>query len=353
MKLNTNNLKKMLSHMSKCKPNNLLEITNYYELLLNEDGLTITGTDGTNYISIYSEEGAQDDEQHIIVKADQFSRLVNKTTSENIDLKVMSDYLQVKGNGTYKCEIYADEDYPDYDIEPDKSFRVNLNQLKHGIVAGKNAKSNTASDGVLYSYLVRDNKIIAADSIKISYTPIEGLDIETLIPPSLANLINALDGDVVTVSVDDTMSSILFEGSNVTVYGSLAEGVDEYPDVSFMFEDAYPFKCILDTQSTLQALDRLRLFVGAYDSGAIDMTFTDGALILSTLTGSNEILPFSKKVEGLNEEVELRINGQYLNDIVTSMLGASYELHFGDDDSLKLVSEGDAFILATADGDDE
>ncbi|MGM9544195.1 MAG: hypothetical protein ACI3T9_04365 [Romboutsia timonensis] len=349
MKLNTNNMKKMLSHMSKCKPNNLLEITNYYELALNEDGITVTGTDGNNFISIFSEEGAIEGEYKIIVKADQFTKLVNKVTSEYIDLQPKDEYLQIKANGTYKCEMYAEEDYPDYEIDVVETHKINTTQLVHGISAGKNAKSNTAADGVLFSYLIRDDKMVAADSIKVSYTPVNGFGFEVLIPPSLADMLSAIDSDMVKVSISEDKQSILFEGNNVTIYGALAEGSDEYPDVTEMFEDEYPYNGTLDTTATLQALDRLKLFMGAYDGGLIDLSFTDGALILSTLSGSNEVLPFSKKVEGIEDVIEYRMNGAYLNDLVKSMIGMSFDIHFGEDDSIKLVSENDQFILATAD----
>ena len=53
------------------------------------------------------------------------------------------------------------------------------------------------------------------------------------------------------------------------------------------------------------------------------------------------------------DTLEYRINGQYLNDILSSMLTDSFELHFGEDDSMKFVSNDDQFILATTDGDDE
>lgn len=353
MKLNTNNLKKMLSKMSKCKPNNLLEITQYYELHFHEDGFAITGTDGVNFIMITSEEGAQEEEAKIIVKADQFSKLISKMTSENVDLQVKADFLQVKGNGTYKCEIFTDEDYPDYEIDVDKQYRVSTLDLLHGLGAGKTAKSNSAADGVLFSYLLRQGNLIAADSIKVSYTSISGFEGEILIPPGLANLLSALEGERVVISVSPDKHDVEFVSNNIVIYGALAEGADEYPDVSFMFEDSYPYMCKVDTQATLQALDRLKLFVGTYDSGFIDLTFTDGALILSTLSGSNEIIPYHNKINELKDNLDYRLNGQYLQDLVSASKGATIELHFGEDDSIKIESEDDKFILATSDGDDE
>ena len=43
------------------------------------------------------------------------------------------------------------------------------------------------------------------------------------------------------------------------------------------------------------------------------------------------------------------MTGAYLHDLVKSMIGMSFDIHFGEDDSIKLVSENDQFILATAD----
>ena len=353
MKLNTNNVKKMLSVVSKCKENKLLEITQYYELYFHPDGMSISSTDSVNFITVSAPEGACDDEQKVIVKAEQFAKLVNKMTTENIELQVKPDFLQVKGNGTYKCEIFTDEDYPDYEISPDRQYKVSTIDLVHGIQAGKQAKSISAADGVLFSYLLRNEKVIAADSIKVSYTGLKGFDDEILIPPALASLISAIDGDTVTLLINDDKTNIEIVGKNVVIYGALAEGPEEYPDVSFMFEEPYKYTCKLDTQATLQALDRIQLFVGLYDSGMIDLTFTDGALILSTLAGSTEILPYNAKLENFDDDVDYRINGQYLQQLVSSGKGGTVEIHFGDDDSIKVVNGDDQFLLATSDGDDE
>lgn len=348
MRLQTENLKKMLGKISKCKPNNLLEITNYYELSLNEKGLRITGTDGNNYITVFSEEGKQDEPQNIIVRGDQFTRLINKITSKTIDLKVMGEYLQVDANGTYKCEMFIGEDYPQFKANNGMKYVADVSsaQLIHGISAGKNTKSNSSSDGVLYSYLIRNGKMIAADSIKVSYIPI-GLDYELLIPPSLGDLLTALDGEKVQVSLSLDNTQIIFKDSNVTIAGVIAEGASEYPDVEPMFEDSYKHKGVLNTSATLQALDRLKLFIGVYDGGLINLIFTDGALVLSTLSGSNEVIPFNTKIP-LPDTVEYRANSEYITQILNCMVGDTYTIEFDDKDSIKFVDGEDAYILATA-----
>ena len=84
MKVNTQILKNMLSKVGNIKANNLLEITQYYELDFNDNTLTINATDGVNFMSV-SHETKTESNMKIIVKVDQFTKLINRTTKDTVE----------------------------------------------------------------------------------------------------------------------------------------------------------------------------------------------------------------------------------------------------------------------------
>lgn len=353
MKVNTKTLRSMLGRVSACKPTNLLEITNYYELEFTQDGLNLNATDGTNYMTVTDDTCKTDNPISIIVKGDQFTKLINKTTTDDVDLIVKGSYLQVVGNGVYKVEIVEDEIYPKFKIEISDSYKVSLDDMKRAINGGKYAKSGVPNDGVLFSFLLRDNELTTADAIKVYNKSIEGAmgNLSALISPSLANMVMSIDVDDVEISVNAENTLIMFMGDNVVVGGAIVEGAEEYPDLSEMFNAPYPYTVEVDTQLVLQAIDRLGLFVSIYDKGIIDIVFTSTGITLATSSKSHETIPFVANIDPLESDATymVRVNCKYLQDIFNAIGEPSVFIEFGEDDIIKFVTTDTTMLLATAD----
>ena len=254
MKLNTDLLKGMLNTVNKCKPNQLLEITSYYNIKASNNRLVLTATDSVNYIQCIANIKSKE-EFEVIVKADQFAKLISKTTSKEIELKIDGDSLVVKGNGTYKVEIFTEEEYPSYEMNSCKVFNNRTKPLLHALNVAKNIKSEATADGILYNYLIRDDKLIATDSLKISYSEVKGFEENLLLPPGLANLLDSITDESCEVSINEDNTAITFKSEGVFIYGALEEGEDEFPDVVSLFEDELPYNVELDTMQLLGALD--------------------------------------------------------------------------------------------------
>ena len=352
MKVATNVMKQMLGYVNKCKPSNMLEISSYYELMFNEKGLTVKATDGVNIVSVTVTDGHEYEPQSIIVKADIFSKLVSKTTAEHLILEVKEDNLEVKGNGTYRVELFTEEDYVRPDITVAESFKVRTEQLKQGLVAGKNAKSPTSSTGVLYSYLLSKDKMIATDSMKISCAEVKGFDESILIPPGLANLLEMIDTDTVEIGLSEDRMSMLVKGGGIEIFGALAEGADEYPDVLPLFEVESKYNAKINVADSIKALERLYLFVSTFDNHLVYATFTDTALLLTTSNGSAEVINYMEVSREVGEEVEYTVNTQYLLDVLKGMKAETVTIEFDDSDMLIFRGNKNQFILAVA-GDEE
>lgn len=350
MKVNTSILKNMLSAASRCKPSKLLEITNYYELDFSVEGISLRATDGVNFITI-NHPTKCDDQMSVIVKADQFSKLINKTTKDTVGLKLMDNYLEVKGNGTYKVEIVSDEVYPTLDIDADKEFMITYTTLSNAVIDGAKAKSTSPNDGALYSYLLRDNQIITADAIKVYSTELDGEyldDVELLIPPTLATLLQSIDVENIIFKVNKDCTLLRAIGQNVIITGALQEGAPEYPNVMPLLAGKYPHTCELNVKEVLQALDRLNLFVSLYDRGIIDLVFTDVNMTISTSSKSLETIEYTKGID-LPEPFIISVDGGYLKDLFSAVDEPSVTIEFGADETIKLCTKNSTMLLAAAD----
>lgn len=353
MRINTNKLRNMLGHITKVKANPLLEISNYIQLVCDKDGsMRINATDGDNHITVF-EDGEYDESIDFIVKTDQFVSLINKTTTENVTLTAKENYLEVKGNGTYKVELVQGEIYPDHKIETNGALKIDdcvAYNLKHGLNVGKNVKSQTAADGCLFGYLFRNNHIITADAIKVNASDFDCQGLEVLIPPSLANLVQTLSSEKVNIIHDVNNNSIMFESKNIVISGTLMEGVEEYPEsILPMIEETQPSLCVVDTQEFLKALNRIGLFIDIYDMNTLQIAFVGDLITLQTVGGSVESI--TTKDSPRHEDIVYEVNIKYLQDLVSSVDSPTIDIEYGNPDLIKIVSDKDQMLLSTLDNE--
>jgi DNA polymerase III sliding clamp (beta) subunit (PCNA family) len=343
----------MLGHITKIKANPLLEISNYIQLVCDKDGsMRINATDGDNHITVF-EDGEYDESIDFIVKTDQFVSLINKTTTENVTLTAKENYLEVKGNGTYKVELVQGEIYPDHKIETNGALKIDdcvAYNLKHGLNVGKNVKSQTAADGCLFGYLFRNNHIITADAIKVNASDFDCQGLEVLIPPSLANLVQTLSSEKVNIIHDVNNNSIMFKSKNIVISGTLMEGVEEYPEsILPMIEETQPSLCVVDTQEFLKALNRIGLFIDIYDMNTLQIAFVGDLITLQTVGGSVESI--TTKDSPRHEDIVYEVNIKYLQDLVSSVDSPTIDIEYGNPDLIKIVSDKDQMLLSTLDNE--
>lgn len=350
MKVKTKVMKDLLDTAKRVKSNNYLEISNFYELDFSDKGLKLTATDGANYLEVTTDGVTTDEPTTIIVKSEQLSKLVDKTTTEEMTLTVKDSYLEVRGNGIYKVELFVDEDYPKITVRGEIIEEVDTKSLQHAIECTTGCKSVNTSDGVLFSYLLRNEKLIAADSIKIGYAELPGFKSEVLISPALGKMIPALDSTVTRVEIDRIEQKIKFTGDNVVISGALMEGANEYPDAMSVLEFNFPYSCRIDSESMIGAINRLRLFVGIYDDKQIDITFTKEGMVISTKDGSYEIIAYKEGINTITEDITRTVDATLLLDIINSITEPIFTLSTSQD-LLKFEADEDIYILATIEMD--
>ena len=340
--ISTKSLQSMADKLNRCTANKLLEITKYWHLVVSDKGLELTAMDGSNYITAkdVSVKGKLD----AIVRADQFGKLIDKTSVDKVILELKENYLRVVGNGDYKVEIVLGETYPFYDVpEKVETLEVETSGLKQINTYNKSAVSTTLADGYLTGYYVDDKRAVSSDSIKICINPVKVFDRPVLLTSEMMNLATALTDEKFTIKMWE--NKVILEDKTTVIYGAQLDGIDEYPEVDMFAEQEFSSNVKLSKLGITAILDRLTLFLDSFDKSEIVLEFTEKTLKISTGKGSFEEIAYAE-ANGV-EPFVCNINVVYFKDIVSAVQNEYFYLHFGDETMIEVVDGDVMFILAT------
>ncbi len=347
-KLETKHLQDMVGKLSKCGGNKLLEITKYINLHIDENGLVLTATDGSNFIKVI-DNTVKGEATDIIVKADQFTKLVQRTSIAQMTFTLKENYLEVIGNGKYKVEIVEGEDYPSYEFDDTvEGTVVKTTDLKYVAGANKYSVSTTIADGVLTGYLFKDGKCITADGIKVCITPIVLSQGDIILSQETMTLIGALTDNETTVKVDG--DKVLFETSNTTIFSTQLEGIEEYPDIEPISEIEFPSFGKLSRLAILNILDRLTLFIDPFEKNELTLDFLSNGVRISTSSGSCEIIGY-EQIENF-QEFSCKVNGLFFKELITAVNTETFFINFGEEALIRIDTDNLIQLLATGEGEE-
>ena len=91
MQIKTVVLQNLIKKVSKMGTNKNLGITEYYNLVGENGKLSIVATDGVNYIEASVKEECED--INVIIQAETFAKIIDKTTKEFVDINVEVDHV--------------------------------------------------------------------------------------------------------------------------------------------------------------------------------------------------------------------------------------------------------------------
>lgn len=344
----TQTLMQVVGQLNQLVPSKLLEITRYWYIEGADGIVTFTAYDGSNWLR-YTLEA--DGEIDVIVKAEQFGKLVEKTTVDSISLTPKADYLEVKGNGTYKVDIVpSDESYPLFDDAlPEDLSEGDAKLMKSSLfynIANVNdsAVSKSNADGIYTGYLLDGDQAVTSDIIRVCLNPINDIGAKLLIPSSLMRLLSSLTDDKLYLwTLDDEF--IYVATATVEIYGRVMEGVEDYQDMSVMDSQKFESEVTLPTADIQSILDRLTLFTTAFDKGTIHLDFGPKQLAIITTSGSKELVKYASGDKG--SDFMCAVNSLLLQDILATVSEDYFTLHFGNELCLKIESNGVTYYLAT------
>lgn len=353
--LNTEKLKDMVSRSVKGAGNNkLIPLTSLMAIELKDGKLTLITTDATNYLYIV-EDKVVGDNFYAVVDANVFSKLISKMTSETVTLEIKSslNYLEVKGNGTYKIELPLDENgeyikYPDPIVGLDLSNAaekiINRTTIQVVLETIKPALAVTLENPCYTGYYL-GKQVVATDTYKIASMDIDLLGARKLISPEFMDLLSVMNAEKITVMFTDT--DIVCSTPDCIVYGKFMEGIEDYAIDAIMglVNTEFGSMCAVPKTELLQVLDRIALFVGTYDKNAIYLTFTRmGLQISSKATSGVEMIDYatSENFKDFTCAVDIQMLVNEVKSISNDIIEISYDV----DNAIKMTDGNITIIVA-------
>ena len=349
----TSVMKDMIAKAKKGASNNkMIPLTGFIHISLNSNVLKMTTTDSINYLTII-EDKVEGENFDVVVKADLFSSIVSKTSSENIKLKFDGASLTFTGNGTYKIDLPLDENgepitYPNFRVDFGDNCRkgtIKTSVIKNVILSNKPSLAVTMDAPHLTGYYCTDDCVISADSFSICINKVPTFNETVLVSPTVFELLNMCSCDDIEFSI--TGDKILFKTPKLELYGTLMPDVDDYPVEPIRNYETFEFpsNCVLPKTALINVIDRLSLFIGDNDINGIYLTFTtDGVKIecdkskaIETIPyqGSENFKPFTcfAEVDALKKQISART-------------GEVVHFYYGFDKAIKILDGNVTQIVA-------
>jgi DNA polymerase III sliding clamp (beta) subunit (PCNA family) len=289
-------------------------ITEYLYISLVEGELLIRSTNGVNFVTVFADD-IQGDDGECVVKADQFIKLIDKTTKTETSFKLHEFYLEVKGNGTHKVAVTSDK-FPDYEFSANAPHvDVNTDVLKRVFKVNESAIAKELILPFLTGYNVGAT-VITTDGIKMCINDTKITEERVLITQALADLISkTFTSDKVEVQKDG--NKILIRSNDVTVFGTELDGLQDYPDITGVLGFEYVNVAKVNKVELLSILDRISLFIDGYDNTGLKMRFKENIIEIEDVRGKcQESMEYMDKT--FTEEAELLLNVDFLKDILSA-----------------------------------
>ena len=337
----------------------LIPITELIGISCKDGKVTIETTDSTNYVYVTTDTENKEDFE-VVSYAEQFVKLVGKLTSDTTSLEIVDGNLVVTANGKYTIELPFDENgemvkYPDPIADEIEKAEyslidgVSIEDIKNAVRIAKTSLAVKTDRPVLMNYYVGES-IFATDGCVVTEYRNNLFDSnEILITPKFMDILSSFTSDTVAVSISN--SSIIVESDDMILYGKILDDADTYAteSVKQFISTKFNNQCKVDKGRLMSALDRIALFVSAYDNRALRLEFTSNGITISNMkSGSTEVIEYKEhKVKNKKkfEPNEVYINADmlieqlkaYPNDVVTIEHGVDFAISLISDETTQII----------------
>lgn len=352
LSIKTTKLQEMLSKAIKGASNNkMIPITQMMKLELKNGTFTVVTTDATNYLYI-REKNIEGEDFYVTVEVDTFSKLIARMNCETVTLELKNNSLEVVGNGTYHIALPLDENgalikYP----EPllDLEGLSNLGTIKKDTV---NAILNTVKPALAVTleipcytgYYIGD-RVVGTDTFKITSLNEQLFDAPKLLSPEIVNLLNVVTDEEINVLGKD--NTIIFNTINCVVYGKVMTDIADYQidAINNLLDSSFTSYCKVAKDALLQLLDRLSLFVGAYDKNGVYLTFTENGLQVSSKASNGiELIPYETSENF--KSFTCCIDIEMLQSQVSAQTSDVVTIYYGEPNAIKMIDDKITQVIA-------
>ena len=334
--------------------NKLLPLTSLMSIKCENGKLELCTTDGSNYL--YIRHPFENEPFKAVVPADIFGKLVSKLTCDNTTLESADGVFTVTGNGKYSIELPLDEngaeiDYPNplnnyIEAVVNSEHTIKSSDIERIISVAKPALAVTMETPCYTGYYCDDKRVIATDSFMICGLDCKLFESPKLVSAPMMELVNLITTDTIKVHSDSDV--LVMYSDDCIVYGHTMEGIEDYAvnEISQLLETSLPKKCTVSKSKLLEILDRLVLFVDAYDNNGIWLTFgKDGLQITSKKSSGVETVDYIKAPE-TDEEFAGLIDVIMLQSQIKAYDGDAIEIEYGESQAIKFLSTNSTQLVA-------
>lgn len=349
IKLKTETLRNMLNKAVKvCSFNNMLPLTGLVEIETNDKGLSVKTTDNiTTFIITEKLEGLEP--ARVVVDASIIAALINKITTEEIELIINESALTITGNGVYNLEIRVDESGEvvklpaiDQELINSANKEFDFKSVTDRLKVCRPAIPETDDQKEFNNYYLKD-VVIATNVHKIS--AIKNIDTmvdeELFIPAEFGKILIELDYAKANYIRKD--KSLVIVGENFVLSTTMYGEFDKFPleAIKSVIGQNYNYSVVIKKKDLAMLLDRLILFVTAYDGGSIDFVFTTNGLKVTNQkkTCDENIEYVNKNISDL-VEFPCIINIEYLKAQLDVLPNEEVEFRFGGSDTSLAMVDG-------------
>ena len=317
VKINTDLIKDLTSKINKgIEDERTVRVSELLELLVDNNKLVLAVTNTQFYLKLELSQMDPNETLHATVDADEFIKLVSKTTTKEISLEESNGNLLFKGNGEYIFPLELDKNgsvktLPLIDINETQTFEVSGDTLYSIYSFGNNELVNDVPVDNVQKYYYLDNlgAITYTESPYLNNFSINS-KFKVLINNRLAQLFSLFRGQKVTVGLSKQnvnniyQNKISFTCGNIKLVSYLPDDtlVSKYPadQCRMLQNNPYPGKVIINRLDLANALDRLNIFstkdgnVVYKKAGKLNFT-ADGLEITSIMDKNKEFIPYREK----------------------------------------------------------
>lgn len=321
-----------------------------------KDGnITLMATDRSANIKVTLKEVISKDIQPFYTNtvAERFKKLLDRTQSATVVLDIQPDKIVFSGSGDANLEIvYNDEDgeatlarMQDISVSGEPKT-VKVADLKKFLTYLKGTLPISIENPVYLGYRLFNNKAMTYNNFGANLIEI-GWDEEALIPSNVVNLFEVLEGDTAAVTVADNKIKIVTDTVEIT--GALRKEVAEYNTDRFTKliynEKVFDKKVEVDRVRLVNALDRIRLFIGKEDEKVFDIEVDEKSMVFITLAKNCvEKVDFDSSEN--DKVIAHKIGIDVFEAALSAIKGQKVVIYFGEQGGCRLVEESEhAYLL--------
>ena len=356
MKVQTTKLQNMVAKSIKgTGDNKLIKMTSMMGIDVAKGTLCLTTTDATSYLYIFDKVSDDTDTFNCAVAADIFAKLVGKLTNEYTELELTDNTLVVTSNGKYRIALEPDENgepikipNPCEGLIPAEGDYLGILSVADIEVMNDVLKPSLSTNvGSCYANYIVGQFAVATDRAMLSGYTKELFKKNLLFTRNFVELLGLATDDVMLYHKDDDV--VIAEAVGVRVYTKLIANKDisdySVDGVNKMLSLEYASYCKIKKSELLNTLERIAIFVGAYDEGAVNVSFTqDGIEVFSKQDRGAELVEYMEIKDFKDYSMKIDINRWIAQ--LKAYKSDSVDLYFGNPMCIKMTDGDISQIIA-------